>query len=660
MKKLLLAALIAAAAVACTKEIPEQLGSEAFVITAGFDEDATRTSLDMNASGNYASVVWNKGDQICVLGYTGRSFYYADFTTQSDGVGVGEFSCHSWAPSGCTMFGAVYPADKLKGFGYSSTEGMDFGLVVPPVQTAVKGGVEKGLIRSVAKVGSSMAPDIKFKNTLALLKFRLAGSAAQYVRKVKLVANSTISGDCMVFIRNNGEIEYDTNRWYIPLEYGQLNSIELQGTFQSGADYYIASLPCESQGFSLLFFNAAGEVMGRYSDKTLPLRRSRITDMGTITLDGAFGEADPNVIRYMKHSKGTRPVTLVVVGDGFMASEQDKFVSMAKSSIDFLFSTEPYKSYKDYFTVYIMKAVSNESGASVTNGKGVITSPKDTYFKSAWGADSYDDMGSDTDKVWGFVASRCPEIQNGTLSIDEVPVLMIINDIRYGGRCHSSSSGRCVAHVSNIRDGAGLSWGFPDVVSDSDEAPGNAHNTTTAERNELGYSSGDWRNAALHEFGGHAFGRLADEYWKGLSYSTGTTIAGHSYPVPYGLNVSGTYSDVPWKTTLLDKLSSLVSIDPLYARIGRFQGADLMIANRWRSEKISCMIDNRQYFSAWQRYLIVKRIMELAGESFSMSAFLDKDVTRDPVRDIASGSLPHTRTADAIPCPPLAPPLFIR
>lgn len=663
MKKYWIIALAAVAAMAsCTRELEEtapvtEATGSTLVITAGFEDTSSRTSLSMNGDNTHAEVVWNSGDAIRVLASAGEySYYSSSFTTSSDGVPVGEFACHNWQPVSSTMYGAIYPSDKLKGFSYNSTSGYTFGLVIPPVQTAVKGGVERGLLRAFAKIGSSMAPDIKFKNGISLLRFRIAGSAASQVRKVKLTASATISGDCMIYLRENGDIEYDVHRWFLPLEYGQQNYIELSGSFESGADYYFASIPCESEGFSLLFYNASGQVIACYSDKTLNLRRSRITDIGTVTLNTTFGTPNPNVIKYMEHTKGSKPVTIALVAEGFTASEQDKFVNLAGSAVDLLFQTEPYKTYKDYFNVYLMKAVSKESGASVTNGSGTVTTRKDTFFSARWGSSSYDDMTSDCDKAWGYVSTFCPEIQSGLLSIDEVAVAMIINDTRYGGRCHVTSTGRCMAHVPYTYGGKAINWSFPSIVADDDATQSGAHYTTTDEYNELGRSKGDWRNTLMHEFGGHGFGRLLDEYWKGTSYSTGTTISGHGWSLPYGLNISGTYNNVPWQDDLLSNQSSLIAKDSRYSRLGRFQGGDEMIMNRWRCEKISCMIDNRPYYSAWQRELIVKRIMELAGGSFSLSDFISKDVTTDPVRDGASTKAP---LPDGIECPPLAPPVLI-
>ena len=109
---------------------------------------------------------------------------------------------------------------------------------------------------------------------------------------------------------------------------------------------------------------------------------------------------------------------------------------------------------------------------------------------------------------------------------------------------------------------------------------------------------------------------------------------------------------------MLDRLDELTALDPHYGRIGTFQGGDYYLYGRWRSEKISCMIDNRPYFSAWQRYLIVKRIYTLSGDldQFSFESWLAKDVTIDPNRDMTSsgimGSLEHPTYMRVGPLPP--------
>ena len=71
------------------------------------------------------------------------------------------------------------------------------------------------------------------------------------------------------------------------------------------------------------------------------------------------------------------------------------------------------------------------------------------------------------------------------------------------------------------------------------------------------------------------------------------------------------------------------------------------------------MIDNRRYFSAWQRILIVKRILQLAGETYSADAFFAADVTDDPIRDEAVNAvMGHTGVDAPRLMPPLPPPVM--
>ena len=74
------------------------------------------------------------------------------------------------------------------------------------------------------------------------------------------------------------------------------------------------------------------------------------------------------------------------------------------------------------------------------------------------------------------------------------------------------------------------------------------------------------------------------------------------------------------------------------------------------------MIDNRQYFSCWQRMLIVKRIMSLAGETFNLDDFYANDVAVDPVRDGKKNAAPAwgriPEKPQVIMCPPLPPPVL--
>ena len=124
--------------------------------------------------------------------------------------------------------------------------------------------------------------------------------------------------------------------------------------------------------------------------------------------------------------------------------------------------------------------------------------------------------------------------------------------------------------------------------------------------------------------------------------------------------------NTPWSILFETDNESLMAVkSPLYAqRIGVFQGAQVSTFNRWRSEKISCMIDNRFYFSTWQRYLIVNRIRSLAGlGALSFTSFLVSDDPRDPNRDSMGFLTPRPAGVSDIvpphPVPMLPPPVCL-
>lgn len=66
---------------------------------------------------------------------------------------------------------------------------------------------------------------------------------------------------------------------------------------------------------------------------------------------------------------------IVIMGDGYTADEQDKFLQDAKQKAQGMLRWSPYKEYSDHINIYAVQAVSNESGISVYGGKNA-----DTYF----------------------------------------------------------------------------------------------------------------------------------------------------------------------------------------------------------------------------------------------------------------------------------------
>lgn len=69
---------------------------------------------------------------------------------------------------------------------------------------------------------------------------------------------------------------------------------------------------------------------------------------------------------------------ILIMGDGYTADEQDKFLRDAAEKARGMLKWSPYKEYSDRINIYAVQAVSNESGISEYGGKSV-----DTYFHVA-------------------------------------------------------------------------------------------------------------------------------------------------------------------------------------------------------------------------------------------------------------------------------------
>jgi hypothetical protein len=55
-------------------------------------------------------------------------------------------------------------------------------------------------------------------------------------------------------------------------------------------------------------------------------------------------------------------IDFVLMGDGYVASEQSAFIATARALVDYLFSLHPWKNYRDYFNIFAIKVVSPQSG----------------------------------------------------------------------------------------------------------------------------------------------------------------------------------------------------------------------------------------------------------------------------------------------------------
>ena len=630
------------AAVACSKVGADSVAPPAppvYTIQAGFAAEAPETRSRLDFEETQARVLWTGGDAFRMYRMSSSAYSQTTYTTQDDGVVSATFTTTNRLGED-DSYTSIYPAAVYSV--YRKDDDIQLRIPVPPTQEAVPGGVQEGL-NFAAAWSSSQDENLQFRNLMSYVRFRLSGAAVSSLQSVTFDAGTTVAGDAALYFQD-GEIRFGYTKTFSSPTYERSTTVTLSGTFVEGQDYCIALVPVNlPSGFSLQFRDVEGHSLFKYSYKALRLSRSRIVDFGTIHLGDSWEpeeEESPEVLEYVHQQAGRKKNIIALLADGFREEELDLFDRLAKDAVNYLFTVEPFKSYKDYFTVYICRVPSNESGAGVLDDKGKIVTAVDNYFGSRWGEESYGNMTANAGTIQSYLSAKIPEIVSGEVDYQSIPTALIINDNRYGGICHIFPDGWNYCQIPYQYAGGEVRWSFPkyQAVNVQDDSEG-ARETTDEERDEMGRNFGNWRNTFLHEFGGHAYGRLTDEYWSATTkYTRPGAIAGQSYSVPYALNVSGFYDTVPWQADLLDHLDEWTARNPDYGRIGIWHGGQTSLYYRWRSEKTSCMIDNRPYFSTWQRILIVRKIMEKTGETFDMDDFIAKDVTVDPIRPVVPAS----------------------
>ena len=149
-----------------------------------------------------------------------------------------------------------------------------------------------------------------------------------------------------------------------------------------------------------------------------------------------------------------------------------------------------------------------------------------------------------------------------------------------------------------------------------------------------------------HEVGGHAFGRLGDEYrYYGVipSKDKERLKLWQSYGYYHNLDLTNDLTQILW--------ADFTKI-PKYAYVGAFEGGFLYNYGVWRPEYLSCMENNIPYFNAPSRWRIVERIAKLADVPITFDDFVRQDHVSPPTDAM-------TRAARSRKHIPLGEPILI-
>ena len=298
---------------------------------------------------------------------------------------------------------------------------------------------------------------------------------------------------------------------------------------------------------------------------------------------------DGKVTKYQTASTG-KGIDIVITGDAFSDREMASggtFEKAAKQAAADLFSVEPYKSMKDRFNVYFVKAVSKNE--EYFNGCS-------TAFGGAFGYGSA--VGGDDDKVLEYAKKAVTDNSR----MDNVAVLVLMNSVRKGGTTYMMEP----VDKSIYAGGASVIWvPYKDVTVSG------------------GVSA--LASTIVHELGGHGIAKLADEY---AYRDQGAISAEYANYTKEQQNNDEWYLNVDFTSDPKKVRWSQFIGDSAFAseNIGVYQGGYTYWTGVWRPTEQSVMNDNFNHstFNAPSRSLIYTRIMKLSEGSswkYDYSAF---------------------------------------
>ena len=316
----------------------------------------------------------------------------------------------------------------------------------------------------------------------------------------------------------------------------------------------------------------AGEIVFLLDDKDY---RSTMT---VEQYDYEYGDGD--VLTLHEATKGDG-VDLVFLADCYDAKDiaDGSYLADIEEAYGYYFDVEPYKTYKDYFNVYAVFGESSDSGM------GTVNTIRDAKFGSQY---SLDGISPDFEICYEYAAKADPEIIPG-----QTLIVMVENTTEYGGICYMWGDGSAIACCPKSADA------YP-------------------------Y---DFRGIVQHEAGGHGFGKLADEYIYHNAFIQSCScpccphldelLSGKAMGWYRNLEATGDVHEVGWSHLIFHPdYSNVVDI---------YEGGYFHSRGVYRSEPTSCMNNNIPYYSAISRQAIVERIMDYAGEEFTLEKFYAND-----------------------------------
>lgn len=277
-------------------------------------------------------------------------------------------------------------------------------------------------------------------------------------------------------------------------------------------------------------------------------------------------------------------IPIFLVGEGYDGEEiaSGQYLEDMRQQMEHLFSCEPYKTYRTYFTVSTALACSPESGlGGRTRFASGIDAFSGTFYTDQW-------------QVWEYAAAHGEAMNHGRAT-----VVMVMNTSQTLNTVLLDDDGYSLALIGKSTD------------------------IYPYEQREL----------VLRDVGGRAFGHLATEAVNHFTFIKSCTCPNCRSWVEYSrgkqlgwyenISLSGKMNEAPWAHLIFDERYS--------SYVDMFEGGYNHARGVYSSENMSVMGNVPiPYFNAISRESIVKRIMQYAGETYSFEKFAAKDKREYP------------------------------
>ena len=369
----------------------------------------------------------------------------------------------------------------------------------------------------------------------------------------------------------------DTNLVRNIIENYQLTWTNAIETPTNGVPYFKEFI--ESPGIFVV--NQLGEIVfsSWMWDKADDIEDFIASQLGPVDLYESQDYSKDGIVKQLQQASSGIGVNLILMGDGFVDTT---FVSgglydqRMHETMEHFFSIEPTNSYRDYFNVYVVNAVSKN---------GVFRDSSETVFKAKFGEKTF--ISGDMTKISEY-AQKVEGIK-----ISETHIITVLNSPVYAGICY-------------MFDDASVA--FTPVVA---------------------YDQKEFASIIHHEAVGHGLGKLGDEY----IYYNGTIEDSYKAEL-LEMQLKGWFQNLSVSSTVLPWSHFLGNSN--YSMVSTFEGGYFFTNGVWRAEQNNCMINNIPYFNAPSREQIVKRILKSSGVSYSWEDFVSKDKYEPPSKSVPS------------------------